>query len=132
MYGIICAHTTNKCLAEEIFLKLFIRLKQEEVLLKFEGLLCVSVLRYTYINARQELKIREIKYTLSPIEAKPILPIFCSQSITIKQIACKLKISKKEVKQYLHKELLALRSKTQDTYPLPQQEAYKEHGLTSQ
>ena len=67
MYGVIYAHTGDNILADEVFMKLFIRLKQKEILLKIDFALCVCILRYTYYNTREELKRRGISYTERPL-----------------------------------------------------------------
>jgi len=121
MYGIICTHTTDIRLAEEIFIQLFIGLKQEEILLKTDGALCVCILRYTQSNTRQELKRRGINYTQTPMMGNSVLDILCCEYATIKEVAAKLNISQKEVQQNLRKELLIIRSKNQDTQPIQKQ-----------
>lgn len=113
MYGVICTHTADKSLAEEILISLFIRLKYEQILLKENIALCASLLRYTYSNARMELKKRGIHYTEYLIVGNSTHHLFCSQCNTIKEVAVKLRISEKEVKQNLHKEFLMLREKNQ-------------------
>ncbi len=89
IYGAICSLISEKNLAEEIFIKLFCRLKEERILLKINFSLCVCLLRYTYYYTRQELKIRGINATESRIGANSVVQSFYSQSI----------ISNKGVKQ---------------------------------
>ena len=131
MYGTICTHTTDNNLIEEIFIKLFIRLKQEEILLKIKFALCACLLRYTYLNTRQELKIRGINSTESRVRANCVLHTFCSQSITPKKIVANLKISDQEVRQNLHKEFLSLRSQNYRLQNIVTAKAYLqgEHGI---
>ena len=66
MYGIICTHTADKSMADEILIDLFIRLKNEAVVQKISFTLCVCILRYAYNNIRKELKKRRINYTIRP------------------------------------------------------------------
>ena len=110
IYGIIYTHTDDKGLADEILISLFIRLKEEQMLLKINFVLCVCILSHTYNNTVQELKRRGINCTESPFMGNSILHIFSSQYTTIKKVAAKFKISKKKVKQNLHKEFLILRT----------------------
>lgn len=125
MYGIICAHTSDKGLAEEIFIKLFISLKQEEIPLKFNLALRICLLRYTHLNTTQGLKIRGINSTEPRIRTNSILHTFCSQSITTKQVAANFKISEQEVTQNLHKDFLTLRSQNQPSQPTQEKETLK-------
>lgn len=129
MYGVIQAHTGDRKVAEQIFMKLFIRLKQNEILLKINVTLCVCILRYTYINTREELRRRGINYTESPLMGNSVLGIFFSQNTTIAKVATKLKISEKEVKQNLHKEFLLLRSKNQHSGSSIEDDRIKENVL---
>lgn len=128
MYGTICTHTIDNNLIDEIFIKLFIRLKQDEILLKIKFALCACLLRYTYLNTKQELKIRGINSTEFPISANCILHTFCSQSITPKKIAADLKISDQEVRQNLHKEFLSLRSQNYRLQNIVTAKAYSQGG----
>ncbi len=132
MYGVICGHISDKGVAEEILIKLFINLKHERILLNVDFALCVCILRYTYCNTRKELKRRGIAYSESPVMSNSMLDIFCTQYITIAQVAAKLNISKKEVKQNLHIETLILRSKYRYTQPTQQQETHKDPALLYQ
>ena len=113
MYGIICTYTIDKSISDKIFINLFMRLKDEEILLKVNFTLCVFILRYTYTNTRKELKKWGIYYTESPFDTNSIIYILCSQSITLKRVASNLKMSETEVKKNLHKEFLTFRSENQ-------------------
>jgi len=113
MYGTISTHTSDKILAEKIFIKFFIGLKQEDILLEINAALCVCLLRNTFLNTTQELEIREINSAKSPIRTNSILHNFFSQSIATKQVAANFKISKQEVRQNLHKGYVGLRSQNQ-------------------
>ena len=126
MYGIIYTHKDDKGLADEILINLFIRLKEEQMLLRINFALCVCIPYHTYSNAEQELKRRGINCTESPFMGNSILHIFNSQYTAIKKVAAKFKISKKKVKQNLHKEFLILRSNNQDNHPLQEDEVDKE------
>lgn len=125
MYGIISTHTSDKNLAEKIFIKLFISLKQEGILLKIKFALCACLLRYTYLNTRKELRIRGIISTESRIRENSVLHIFCSQSITTKQVAENFKLSEQEVRQNLRKEFLKLRSQNQPPQLTQEKETVK-------
>lgn len=129
MYGIICTHTADKRLADEILINLFIRLKSEEVLLNINATSCVSILRYTYINTRKALQKRGINYTESPNVGYPTLHIFCSEQTTVKQVADRLNLSKQEIKQLLHQEFLLLRSHNEASQPPREKETLKERLL---
>jgi len=128
MYGVICAHTTDKSQADEILIDLFIRLKNEEILLKINFALCAYIIRYTYTNTRKELKKRGKNYTEIPRLENSAIHHFCSQHTTLKKAAEKLRMSENEVKIKLYEEFLILRSKNNDSNP-KQQLAIKEHGL---
>jgi len=131
MYGIISTHTSDKTLAEEILIKLFLRLKQKEFILKLSFSLCVYLVRYTYINTKEELKIRGINSSETPIRANSILETLCSQSITTKQVAANLKISEQQVIQNLHKEFLSLRSQPSQTITTVKAYSEGEHRAIS-
>ena len=79
MYGIIYTHKDDKGLADEILINLFIRLKEEQMLLRINFALCVCIPYHTYSNAEQELKRRGINCTESPFMGNSILHIFNSQ-----------------------------------------------------
>jgi len=132
MYGVICVHISDKGVAEEILIKLFTNLKHERILFNVDFALSVCILRYTYCNTWKELKRRGIAYSESPVMSNSMLDIFCTQYITIAQVAAKLNISKKEVKQNLHIETLILRSKYRYTQPTQQQETHKDPALLYQ
>jgi len=117
MYGVICIYTTDKSLADKIFIDLFIRLKDEEVLQKIHFTLSVFILRYIHTNTRKELKKWGINYTKPLIEANSIMHSLCSQSITIKRVAANFKMSENEVRKSLRKEFLVLRSQNQIAQP---------------
>jgi hypothetical protein len=129
MYGVIITHTAVKSVAAGIVIQLFIHLNQADIFLKINFSLYVSMIRYRQINLRQKLKIRGINFTVSLIEETSLFQTFCFQLITIKQVTLKLKVYKKEVTQYLHKEFLIPDFKNKDTQQLQQEEAYKEHVL---
>ena len=93
MYGVICTYTTDTKLADQILINLFLRLKDEESLLKMNCTLCVFVLRYTCINTRIELKKRGIYYTESPFEVNFVIHTLFSKTLTIGEIAANLKMS---------------------------------------
>ena len=126
MYGIIYTHNDDKGLADEILINLFIRLKEEQMLLRINFALCLCIPHHTYSIAEQELKRRGINCTESPFMGNSILHIFNSQYTAIKKVAAKFKISKKKVKQNLHKEFLILRSNNQDNHSLQDGEVDKE------
>ena len=122
MYGVICTYTTDKVLAEEILIGLFIRLKDEQRLIKIDVALCACLLRYTYTNTREHLKKRGINYTEIPNMMSTLLHIFCSQYTTVKKVSEKLKVSEIEVQQQLKKEIFMLRSKNEVSQRTQQRE----------
>ena len=109
-------------LAEEILIVLFIRLKDEQRLIKIDVALCACLLRYTYTNAREELKKRGINYTEIPNMMSTLLHIFCSQYTTVKKVSEKLKVSEIEVQQQLKREIFMLRSKNEVSQRTQQRE----------
>ena len=129
MYGIICTYTADKELAEEILTGLFIRLKDEQRLIKVNVALCACILRYTYTNAREELKKRGINYTEIPNMMSSLLHIFCSQYTTIKKVSTELKVSELEVKQQLQKEIFMLHPQNEVANPTQQREGDTEYEL---
>ena len=117
MYGIIFTYTTDKIFSDKIFIDLFIRLKEDEILLKIDYPLCVFILRYTHLNTRKELKNRGIYYTEPPIEKNSILQTLCSHSLNLKSVAENLGMSEQEVKKNLRKEFLIFRSQNECAQP---------------
>ena len=113
MYGIICNYTNNKFLAEDILIKLFVQLNDQESTLKINFALRAYIMRYTHSYTREELKNRDIKYTTSPGKENSILHIFCSQFTTLKEVAANLGITKEQTKKNLHSEFLLLRSQNE-------------------
>ena len=129
IYGVIFTHTADKSVAAWIIIQLFVHLNQAKIFLKINFSLCVSMIKYTHIYLRQKLKIRGINFTVSLIEATSLIQTFCFQLTTIKQESSKLKISKKEVTQYLYKEFLIPDFKNKDIQQLQQEEVCKAHVL---
>ncbi len=129
LYGVICAHTADKAVAEQILTSLFIGLKQGQLLLKVNVALCACLLRYAHTNAREEFKKRGINYTEYPNTKNPILDLLCSQHTTIKKISAQLKLSKTEVKRHLQNEFFMLRPKNEVATVTRQQEGDNEYEL---
>jgi len=129
MYSVIFTHTADKAFAEEILISLFIRLKQEQRLLKIDVALGPCMLRYNYTNTLEELKKRGIKYTEIPNIKNSILHIICSQYTTIKKISDKLKMSKMEVMKPLQKKFFMLRNNNAASNKVSKQEGNIEHGV---
>ena len=122
MDGLICTLTTDKSIADKIFISLFKRLKQQFFILKANVGLYANVPSYAYKNARKEFIKRGINYTEKLINGNSTHHLFCSQLITLKEVDEKPSISKNEVKQNLHKEFLIFRSKNKVNLPAQQQQ----------
>ena len=113
MFGIIYNLTKDRTLAEEIFEEAFLQLKESKILSKNTYALCSCLLRHTHSFAQQQLKERGINNPINPIEKNSLITIFCSQNISLREVAAKLNISEKEVKENLRAEFLALHSKNE-------------------
>ncbi len=117
MYGIIYNYTKSKFLAEDILIKLFIKLHEKESTVKINFPLSVYIMRYTHSSTREELKNRDIKYIESPVKENSILHIFCSQFITLKEVAANLGITNEQARKNLYSEFLLLRSQNEVSHP---------------
>ena len=115
MFGIIYNLTKDRTLAEEIFEEAFLQLKESKILSKNTYALCSCLLRHTHTFTQQQLKERGINNPIIPIEKNSLIEIFCSKNISQKEVAAKLNITEKEVKENLRAEFLALRSRNEKT-----------------
>ena len=126
MFGIIYNLTKDRTLAEEIFEEAFLQLKESKIFSKNTYALCSCLLRHTHTFTQQQLKERGIDNPITPIEKISLIDIFCSQNISLRDVAAKLNITEKEVKENLRAEFLALHSKNGKTESIHSQKAVSE------
>jgi hypothetical protein len=110
MYGLIFGLTEDKPLAEEIFTKAFLELKQKQILSKIKFALCAIILRYTYSYTTAHLKKLGItpKKLNSPKEVE-LIHLLTTQCNSLNEAASILNITVRETKKRLHTAFLNLR-----------------------
>lgn len=111
MYGLICNLTDNETVAEEIFVAVFIQLKEKEILSKIKYALCATLLRYTFsytIKQLNELGINAKSY--NPVQEVKLIHLLCTQCSSLKELVSILNITEEEAKKRLRSEILNLRN----------------------
>lgn len=103
MYGIICGIAPDRTMAEEIFKEAFIQLKEKNILNKVTYALCPCLLRYTHTFTREQLTIRNINFSHDYLKETSLVKIFCSQNISVSELASKFNITETELKKTCNK-----------------------------
>ena len=108
MYGIVCSLTDDLMVAQEIFKDAFIHLRERQIFANIRFALCPFLLRHTYGFTKQQLNDRGIKYPKEPMKETSLINIFCSEQVSIKEVASRFSIAEEEAKKKLQLEFLAL------------------------
>lgn len=107
MYGVICKFTDDTVVAEDIFTKTFIQLKQMDIPATWIPSLSSRLVRHAHTVARQELKKRNILYPKDVMEETSILFILSSEHINIKEVAANCGMTEEDARIKLRLELTA-------------------------
>ncbi len=114
MYGLICNLTDDKTLAEEIFVAVFLQLKEKQILSKVKYGLCPTLLRYTFSYTTKQLMECSINpKSFNPLEEVKLIHLLSTQCNSLKEVASILNMSEEETKKKLRSELLNLRNQNQ-------------------
>lgn len=110
MLGSIYKLTNDKILSEEILLKVFLELKQTQILSKIQLALLPVILRFTHLYTLKHLKVIGVspKHLKQTKESK-LVDLLTTQCSSLKEAAVILNITATEGKQKLHLEFLKLR-----------------------
>ena len=99
MYGIICGLVADRTIADDIFKEAFIQLKEKNILNKVTYALCPCLLRYTHAFAKEQLTLRGITYSKDYLKETSLVKIFCSQNLSVSQVASNFNITETELKK---------------------------------
>jgi hypothetical protein len=109
MFGLICNLTEDKLIAEDIFIKTFVSLKETLILTKIEFALYSNLLRFTHFYATTCLKdLGLTPNNYNPYNEINLIHHLTTQCNSIDEAALMLNITVKETKKKLRADFLAL------------------------